>query len=1045
MFNPVNNHPNLPEIETNILKFWKENDTFKKSIENRKEEEEYIFYDGPPFATGLPHYGHLLAGTIKDVIPRYQTMRGKFVDRTFGWDCHGLPVEYEMEKSLEISGKHQIEEYGIDKFNEACRGIVLRYTKEWEAVVTRMGRWVDFERGYRTMDLDFMESIWWVFKQLWDQGLVYEGHKILPYCPRCSTPLSNFEANQGYLEVTDPAITVRFRDCENSNLSYLAWTTTPWTLPSNLALAVGPDIDYVHIKDGDDEFILAEARLPMYYKEAGDYKLIGKLKGSELNGRTYKPMFPYFANLADEGAFKIITANYVSTEDGTGIVHIAPGFGEDDAAAAKEHGIPEVCPIDEECCFTEEVADYAGRYVKEADKDIIRHLKDEGILIHRSTVNHNYPHCWRDDTPLIYRAVSTWFINIEPIKQKMLDANSKINWTPSHIKDGRFGKWLENARDWSISRNRYWGNPLPIWRNESGETICIGSVEELEKLSGVKVDDIHKHFVDKIEIPSPTGKEPLLRIPEVLDCWFESGSMPYAQHHYPFENKEHVESNFPADFIAEGVDQTRGWFYTLVVLGAALFDKPAFSNVIVNGLILAEDGQKMSKRKKNYPDPKIIFDSYGADALRLFLLGSPVVRGEDLKFSEDSIKDVLRGVMIPMWNAYSFFVTYANLDKWEAPPTLTAPDNPKNPLDRWILSSLSEMVDEIRENMDNYILQKAANRFEKFVEDLTNWYIRRSRRRFWKSQNDTDKNDAYSTLYYVLVTFCKTAAPFIPFITEEMYSNLRTESMPKSVHLCDFPEADKKSRDPRLERQMEYTMNAVTQGRFLRAQHSLKVRQPLNKVFIASPDEETRTLLQETSDIIAEELNVKNVEIDADESVLVIRTVKANYKVLGSQLGKNMKEVANLIMQLDVDAVSEVLNGGIATLTLSSGETLQITQDDVLIQRAEKPGLCVSTEKEITIALDTVLSDDLKREGLARELVSRIQNLRKDLGFEVSDRIDILYSVEDDKLKEALSLFKDYICSETLATTLCISTNSKDMTELDVDGAIIALSLKKTG
>ena len=1043
MFKPVNNQPNLPALETNILEFWKENSTFKKSLKSREGEEEYIFYDGPPFATGLPHYGHLLAGTIKDVIPRYQTMRGKFVDRTFGWDCHGLPVEYEMEKSLEISGKNQIEEYGIDKFNEACRSIVLRYTKEWETVVTRMGRWVDFNRGYKTMDLDFMESIWWVFKQLWDQGLVYEGHRILPYCPRCSTPLSNFEANQGYLEVTDPAITIRFRDCENSNLSYLAWTTTPWTLPSNLALAVGPDIDYVHIKDGDNEFILAEARLSLYYKEADDYELIGKLKGSDLNGRTYKPIFPYFANLAEEGAFKIITADYVSTEDGTGIVHIAPGFGEDDAAAAKEHGIPEVCPIDEECCFTKEVTDYAGRYVKEADKDIIRHLKQKGILIHRANISHNYPHCWRDDTPLIYRAVSTWFVNIEPIKEKMLNANSKINWVPSHIKDGRFGKWLENARDWSISRNRYWGNPLPVWRNDSGETICIGSVEELEKLSGVKVDDIHKHFVDKIEIPSPTGKEPLRRIPEVLDCWFESGSMPYAQQHYPFENREHFEANFPADFIAEGLDQTRGWFYTLVVLGAALFDKPAFSNVIVNGLILAEDGQKMSKRKKNYPDPQVIFDSYGADALRLFLLGSQVVRGEDLKFSENSIKEVLRGVMIPMWNAYSFFITYANLDKWEPPETLTAPDNPENPLDRWILSSLSEMVDEIRENMDNYILQKAANRFEKFVEDLTNWYIRRSRRRFWKSQNDTDKDDAYSTLYYVLVTFCKTAAPFIPFITEEMYRNLRTESMPESVHLCDFPEADKESRDPRLERQMEYTMNVVTQGRFLRAQHSLKVRQPLNKVFIASPDEETRTLLQETSDIIAEELNVKNVEIDADETSLVVRTVKANYKVLGSKLGKNMKEAASLIMQLDRSETDKILNGGTVTLKLSSGEELQITQDDVLIQRSEKPGLCVSTEKEITIALDTVLTDELKSEGVARELVSKIQNLRKESGFEVSDRIDILYSVEDNNLKEAISEFSDYICSETLAVTLTEGAALSDMIEVDVDGVMISMLLTK--
>ena len=1042
MFKAVNNHPDLPSIETDILKFWEENKTFSKSLEKSRGSEEYIFYDGPPFATGLPHYGHLLAGTIKDVIPRYQTMRGKYVDRVFGWDCHGLPVEYEMEKSLEISGKQQIEEYGIDKFNEACRGIVQRYTKEWESVVTRMGRWVDFERGYRTMDLNYMESIWWVFKQLWDQGLVYEGHKILPYCPRCSTPLSNFEANQGYLEVTDPAITIRFRDAEQENLSYLAWTTTPWTLPSNLALAVGPEVDYLRIKDGDEEFILAEARLGVYYKDPESYELLEKMKGSDLKDRKYKPLFPYFANLADEGAFRIITAKYVTTEDGTGIVHIAPGFGEEDALAAKEHGIPEVCPIDEECCFTSEISDYAGRYVKEADKDIIRRLKEEGSLVHRSTINHSYPHCWRDDTPLIYRAISTWFIRIDLIKEKMLKANSQINWVPSHIKEGRFGKWLENARDWSISRNRYWGNPLPIWRNESGEMICVGSVEELEKLSGIKVDDIHKHFVDEIEIPSPTGKEPLKRIPEVLDCWFESGAMPYAQQHYPFENKEHFDANFPADFIAEGLDQTRGWFYTLVVLGAALFDKPSFSNVIVNGLILADDGQKMSKRKKNYPDPKIIFDSYGADALRLFLLGSPVVRGEDLKFSESSIKEVLRGVIIPMWNAYSFFVTYANLDQWEPSDNPTPPEHPDNPLDRWILSSLSEMIDEVRENMDNYLLQNAANRFEKFVEDLTNWYIRRSRRRFWKSQNDTDKDNAYKTLYYVLVNFCKTAAPFIPFLTEEIYRNLRTESMPESVHLCNYPEADKESRDPRLERQMEYTMAAVTQGRFLRAKHSLKVRQPLNKVFIASPDEETRILLGETSDIISEELNVKNVEIDADESELVTRSVKADYKALGSRLGKNMKEVANTIMNFDPDQLDSILNGGTVSVKLSSGDDIDITPEDVLIQREEKSGLCVSTEKDITVGLDTVLTDELKREGIARELVSRIQNMRKEIGFEVSDRIDIFYDTESEKLKQAISQFKDYICSETLAVQL-LEDKSSEMTSLDVEGNQISLSLEK--
>ena len=710
MFKPAG-QANFPQMEQDTLAFWEQNNTFEKSKENRKGAPEFIFYDGPPFATGLPHYGHLLAGTIKDVVPRYQTMRGKFCERGFGWDCHGLPVEYEMEKMLNLSGKREIETYGIDKFNEACRGIVLRYTKEWEQIVKRMGRWVDFKNGYRTMDRDYMESIWWVFKQLWDQGLIYEGHKILPYCSRCATPLSNFEANQGYMEVDDPAITIRFKIDGQENAYFLAWTTTPWTLPSNMALASGPDIDYVKVNDNGTFYILAESRLGAYYKKDVP-PVVERCKGKDLAGMSYEPLFPYFTGKKAEGAFRMINADYVSTEDGTGIVHIAPGFGEDDAIAGKANGIPEVCPLDEECKFTKEIPDYAGLYVKDADKEIIKRLKDEGKLVHRGTIKHNYPHCWRDDSPLIYKAISTWFVRIDRIKEKMLNSNAQMSWVPEHIKEGRFGKWLENARDWAISRNRYWGCPLPIWRNkETGEAVCVGSVAELEELTGQKVDDIHKHFVDKLTIKSKSGAV-LTRVPEVLDCWFESGSMPYAQKHYPFDNKEHFEQNFPADFIAEGLDQTRGWFYTLVVLSSALFGEPPAKNVVVNGLILAEDGQKMSKRKKNYPDPSDVIDTYGADALRLFLLGSPVVRAEDLKFSEEGIKEVLRGVMLPIWNAYSFFTTYANVDNWEPPEgELKAPENPANPLDRWILSSLSDMVTEIREAMDSYPHQKAATRF----------------------------------------------------------------------------------------------------------------------------------------------------------------------------------------------------------------------------------------------------------------------------------------------------------------------------------------------
>ena len=1044
MFKPVSNQPKFPEMECEILDFWNKNQIFEKSLKNRSGSKEYVFYDGPPFATGLPHYGHLLAGTIKDVVPRYQTMRGKYVSRVFGWDCHGLPVENEMEKELNLSSKKDIEAYGIDKFNESCRGIVLRYTAEWEQVVKRMGRWVDFKGGYRTMDLNYMESIWWVFKQLWEKGLIYEGYKILPYCPRCATPLSNFEANQGYAEVIDPAITIKFKAAGEENTYFLAWTTTPWTLPSNLALAVGPDIDYVKVRDGEDYFILAESRLASYYKTDLP-EIISRCKGVDLQGRKYIPLFDYFAGLEKQGAFQILCAAYVSTEDGTGIVHNAPGFGEDDNVTCKANGIPEVCPVDEQCCFTAEVRDYAGRFVKDTDKDIIRRLKDEGKLVHRGTISHSYPHCWRDDVPLIYRAVSTWFVKIDEIKEKMLKANSEINWMPAHLKDGRFGKWLENARDWAISRNRYWGAPLPVWRNEeTGETVCIGSVNELEQLTGSKITDIHKHFVDKMVIPSPTGKAPLTRVPQVLDCWFESGSMPYAQNHYPFENKEHFESNFPANFIAEGLDQTRGWFYTLVVLGAALFDKPPFENVVVNGLILAEDGQKMSKRKKNYPDPKDVINTYGADSLRLFMLGSQVVRAEDLKFSESGIKEILRGVMLPMWNAYSFFVTYANVDNWQPAPGSNRPENPENPLDRWILSSLAQMIEEIEYEMDRYNLQKAANRFEKFIDDLTNWYIRRSRRRFWKSQNDSDKQDAYQTLYYVLLNFAKTAAPFIPFTMEMIYQNLRTDGMPESVHLCDFPAADTGSRDVNLEIQMENTMTAVSLGRFLRSQHSLKVRQPLAKAIIVIHDENVRKMVEATSSIIAEELNVKEIVFSSGDEELVVRKAKANFKVLGSKLGPKMKEAAALIAALSSKDIGLILAGTQHQIELSGGEKLAIGTDDLIVQREEKPGMTVATESGITLALDTTLTRELEEEGFAREFVSKIQNMRKETGLEVSDRISIHYNF-DNSFKSALINFSDYICAETLAETLAedktLDKNNAD--ELDINGISCLIKMRK--
>ncbi len=1043
-FKEVGSQVDFPAMEKEILDFWDQEQVFAKSLKQREGAQEYIFYDGPPFATGLPHYGHLLAGTIKDVIPRYQTMRGKHVARRFGWDCHGLPVENEMEKQLNLSSKKEIENYGIANFNEACRSIVLRYTSEWEKIVRRMGRWVDFRTGYRTMDRDYMESIWWVFKQLWDQGLIYEGNKILPYCPRCATPLSNFEANQGYAEVTDPAITIRFASVDEPDTYFLAWTTTPWTLPSNLALSVGADIEYVKIHDGNEYYIMAAERVGAYYKETPE--IVARFKGSELEHKKYVPLFNYFEKLSEKGAFQILVADFVSTSDGTGIVHTAPGFGEDDNRVCKQYHLPEVCPIDAECRFNSEIPEYTGRQVKECDADIIKRLKAEGKLVHRGTISHNYPHCWRDDGPLIYRAISTWFVNVEAIKEKMIRANKYISWVPAHLKEGRFGKWLENARDWAISRNRYWGAPLPIWRNESGEVICVGSVEELERLTGQKVNDLHKHFVDELTIPSPTGKEPLRRVPEVLDCWFESGSMPYAQEHYPFENKERFEANFPADFIAEGLDQTRGWFYTLVVLAAALFDRPPFRNVVVNGLILAEDGQKMSKRKKNYPDPLDVVDRCGADALRLFMLGSQVVRAEDLKFSEEGVREVLRGVIIPIWNAYSFFVTYANIDGFEPAEGAPAPQNCSNSLDAWIISSAAQMSGEIIEAMEEYNLQRAANRFERFVDDLTNWYIRRSRRRFWKSQNDSDKNEAYATLHYVLLTFAKTAAPFIPLTTEAIYRNLRTPGMPISVHLCDFPDPAAVQRDPELEKQMEATMKAVVLGRHLRTVQNIKIRQPLSRAIIVAADKDVSKLLEGTLPIIAEELNVRTIELGEDESKLVSRSAKANFKALGPKLGKKMKEFAAIAASFDGDMIDAILKGETRKVTFADGEEFVVSAEDLTIQRTELPGLAVATEDGITIALDTELNDELIADGLAREAVSKIQNLRKEVGLEVSDRIEIAWATADKVLADALRKACDYISGEVLAVKFVEgSIDAAPQYELDINDKVLVVTVIKSG
>ena len=1069
-FKPVDPKVDFPKQEEEVLKFWQDNDIFNKSLSQTEGAEEFVLYDGPPFATGLPHFGHLIPSTIKDIIPRYQTMKGKHVERRFGWDCHGLPVENLIEKELGLNSKHEIENYGIDKFNEACKASVLKYTSEWRQTITRMGRWVDFDHDYKTMNPDFMESIWWVAKSLWDKGLIYEGKYILPYCPRCSTVLSTHELAQGYKDVQDQTVTVRFKitkapagvndpDMEKGNTYFLAWTTTPWTLPSNLGLCMGPDIDYVKIldKESGDYYIFAQARLSAYYKDESAYQIIYSHKGKDFIGAEYEPLFPYFANLKDpkvceemsgqkceKGAFRMFNADYVSTEDGTGIVHIAPAFGEEDNKVFRGSGVPNVEPIDAECKFTKEVPDYQGIFVKDADKDIMKRLKEEGKLVKRDTVVHSYPHCWRCGSPLIYRGIGSWFVKVADYHDVLLKANSQITWQPNHIKEGRFGKWLAGARDWAVSRNRYWGNPIPIWRCDDPDCnhkVCVGSRQELKDLSGIYPEDLHKHFVDKITFKCPKcGKGTMRRIPEVFDCWFESGSMPYAQQHYPFENKEKFEKNFPANFISEGLDQTRGWFYTLTVLAAQLFDKPAFENCIVNGIVLAEDGRKMSKSLRNYTDPVEAINKFGADAIRLFLMHSQVVKADEIRYSDAGVRDVLKSILIPLWNSYSFFVTYANIDKVSPTGHMFDDSKPSNPLDAWLLSITQSLIEDVSNGLDSYDLSGAIDPIVKFIDQLNNWYIRRSRRRFWKSENDNDKAEAYEALYIALKTLAKVAAPFVPFITEEMYQNLKTSEDKESVHLCSYPLANKEWKNEELEFKMATVQKAVSMGHSLRNQFNLKNRQPLQAVALVTRNPEEKRVLAEMEDSIREELNVKEVVFHDREDELVEYKAKANFKVLGKELGSLMKNAAGIIAELSSEQIQSLLDGNTLTIDVAD-KSVELNSEKVLVERIEKDDLKVINDGTLTVGLETKVTDELKKEGYVRDLIRGIQNLRKESGLNVTDRIILTYSGDDD-LKAAFVKFSDLVCNETLATKVDY-TSEKLSVEIESDDKKWGIKIEK--
>lgn len=1048
--------------EKKILEFWKKKAIFQASLEkNRENSRRYVFYDGPPFATGLPHYGHLLASTIKDVVPRYQTMKGKHVPRRFGWDCHGLPIEAIVEKKLNLCGSASIQEYGIAQFNETCRENVQTYTSQWKEVIERLGRWVDMENCYKTMDFSYMESLWSIFKKLFDQGLVYEGYKVMPFSWKLGTELSNFEASDNYQEADDPSITVLFQDEADRARAYLVWTTTPWTLPSNLALAVSDEIEYVSVSvasfakyfesvadalrdQGIESVVLAKKRVQEIFgagsknKEPLDLEVSASFSGKELVGRRYRPLFDFFSD--NPGSFRICQGDFLQEDEGTGIVHIAPAFGEDDFELCRKEGIALVCPVDTNGHFDETVGFLKGMHYRDGSKVIAKTLKEKGQLLWQKSLRHRVPFCWRTDTPLIYRACKTWFISVEKIRDQLIEQNKKVNWVPEHIKEGRFGKWIAQARDWAVSRNRFWGTPLPIWRSEEGKVLVIGSAQELEKLSGKKCSDLHRHKIDDLEIT--VDGQVYRRIDAVFDCWFESGSMPYAQSHYPFSQIP-IEDLHPADFIAEGLDQTRGWFYTLMVLSTALFDQPAFKNVIVNGIILAENGQKMSKRLQNYPDPMEVMNRCGADALRLYLLKSPVVRGEDLCFSEKEVELCMRQVMLPWQNSHRFFLTYANLYGYVPQKQLCfdPPRAPTNLLDRWILSRQQHLTMQIEEAMENYKLWQAIQPMLGFLEELTNWYIRRARRRFWSEEDSPDRKAAFDTLFSVLLNFSKLAAPFIPFLSETIYGQLiepfaGEDQALQSVHLHQYPTPSKEHLDLSLEEEMEMVRVIVNMGHALRKTHQLKVRQPLQTLQVSVESKDLLERIRPYQDLIADELNVLQVRFTDQKEDFLQVVFSLNFRVAGKKLGQFVKQakqwVSEEMSQKDLDLLLE--KGKIQVQ-----ESFVLEREDVVVDYKVQGDAVASYQEGVSISLDTTLNDHLIELGRVRELINKINTQRKNLDLAVTQRIDLAMACSEKDHQVVSDLLKrhgSWIQEEVLALQIEIQEagSSELWQELDLNG-----------
>ena len=1017
----VEGSPRLPELEQRVLAFWREDGTFEASVEARPAgpdgSNEFVFYDGPPFANGLPHYGHLLTGYVKDVVPRYRTMRGQRVERRFGWDCHGLPAEVEAERQLGITHKSEIEAMGVASFNDACRASVLRYTDEWQEYVGRQARWVDFENDYKTLDLDYMESVMWAFKTLWDRGWVYEGFRVLAYCWRCETPLSNTETRMDdvYRQRQDPAVTVGLR-LETGEYA-LIWTTTPWTLPSNLAMAVKPDLEYavVRVPDGapalaGERVVLAVDRLSHYARELGEQpEVLERLTGGDLLGRRYTPPFGWFAGRPH--AHQVLAAEYVTTDEGTGIVHIAPAFGEEDKLVTDAAGIDPVVPVDARGRFTSEVTDFAGEHVFDANPMIVRSLRSDGVLLRHESYDHPYPHCWRCGSALIYRAVSSWFVQVTAFKDRMVDLNQQISWVPEHVRDGSFGKWLQNARDWSISRSRFWGSPIPVWVSDDPQyprTDVYGSLEELERDFGVRPTDLHRPFVDELTRPNPddpTGRATMRRVPEVLDCWFESGSMPFAQVHYPFENADWFEHHYPGDFIVEYIAQTRGWFYTLHVLATALFDRPAFATCVSHGILLGDDGRKMSKSLRNYPDVREVFDRDGADAMRWFLMSSPVVRGGNLIVTEQGIRDGVRQVLIPLWNVWHFLALYAGAAKGGAGHQPHPRTDSANLLDRYVLAKTRGLVEDVTALMDGYDIAGAAQAVREFLDALSNWYVRRSRERFW-----AEDPDAFDTLHTVLEVLCRLAAPMVPLITEDIWKGLTAG---RSVHLTDWPEPSSFPADPDLVAGMDRAREVASAALGLRKAAALRVRLPLAALTVHSDDVD---LLRPYADLIRDEVNVKAVRFEPLGSLAAAEKLTVNARVAGPRLGRAVQDVirASKAGEWHRDEDGTVVCGGVALL-----EPEYVVTRDV----GGTTDGATSLPGGGSVLLDTRITAELEAEGWVRDVVRQIQDERRAAGLHVSDRIRLSLRVPPEREQVAAD-HRDLLERETLAKELVVTAGS---------------------